>query len=72
MQMSLPPAQTDRYCNLIRWFDHMQHTVDTTGVLAKVYFRKPGLPEALPPVLAGPSKASFRTFVIPFRTWLQI
>jgi len=53
---SLPAAQAERYCNLIRWFDHMQQTVDTTGVYPKVFFRKPGLPEAVPPAAAATSK----------------
>ena len=54
LQKSLPPAQVLRYCNLVRWFDHMQHTVDTTSVFSRVEFRKPGLPgPPTPPIQAA-------------------
>ena len=54
LQVSLPPSQAHRYCNLVRWFDYMQNTADATSVFPKVDFEKPNLPGPPPtPPLQG-------------------
>ncbi|KAK9808921.1 hypothetical protein WJX72_006429 [[Myrmecia] bisecta] len=54
--VNLPLAQTERYCNLFRWFDFLQHTVDSTGIFPRLQFPKPKFRPA-PPAPAPAPKA---------------
>ena len=55
-QVAFPVAQIDRYANLVRWFDYIQHTVDTASVFPRADFPKPKfrLPAPLPSLMAKP------------------
>ena len=47
MQVNIPRAQvTERYPNLFRWFDFLQHTVDVDSQYTKLDIRKPKFQKA--------------------------
>lgn len=41
LQASFPAAQTLHFCNLLRWADLLQHTLDTKGFFPKFSLDKP-------------------------------
>ena len=54
MQANFPAAQIDRFCNLVRFMDLLQHTVDTDRIFPRIQVAKPAF--RLPPPAAVPPK----------------
>lgn len=47
LQVNIPRAQiTEKYPNLFRWFDFLQHTVDLSDQYPKLEIRKPKFQKA--------------------------
>ncbi|GBF95548.1 hypothetical protein Rsub_08529 [Raphidocelis subcapitata] len=53
---AMPPAQTDQFCSLLRWFDLLQHTADPAQAVFK--HRALPLPRFVPPPPPQPPQPS--------------
>eukprot|EP00879_Flechtneria_rotunda_P016430 GHRR01017194.1.p1 GENE.GHRR01017194.1~~GHRR01017194.1.p1 ORF type:complete len:396 (+),score=148.00 GHRR01017194.1:73-1260(+) len=58
---TLPGAQTDSFCNLLRWYDLIQHTVDAASIFSIVHIPLPACVPPLPPVVHNNSKADSKS-----------
>lgn len=57
-QAKFPAAQTLHFCNLLRWWDLLQHTADVKGLYQPLAFAKPRFVAPLPPAAAAPKAAA--------------